>query len=212
MLRYKYTSRPVVRKTIRLCILNINPMHIIKDFEVSTTRREQSLFETLPPPQDGTAHAVAGGILLGAMMFGLAPSKIITRQAMCIFGHYSIDITKKISESPTSVVTIRVLDEKISYTSMCNGDTLEYDATAGTLVVTGTTKCQLPKNLKIVGNPEHVEPLSLVPVHLEVVSMEHLVQALEESQIKSYSLEAQVSTLEQRLASIERKLSGNPFI
>lgn len=186
-------------------------MHITKVFEVSTTRREQSLFETLPPPQDGTAHAVAGGILLGAMMFGLAPSKIITRQATCIFGHHSIEITKKLSESPTSVVTIRVLDKKICYTAMCNGDTLEYDVTAGTLVVTGT-KCQLPKNLKIVGNPEHVEPLTLVPVHLEVVSLEHLVQALEESQIKTIRLESHVAILEQRLASIERQISGNPFI
>lgn len=193
-------------------------MHISKVFEVATTRREASPLETMPKIEDQTANAVASGILLGAMIFGLGPSKIITRQAHYIFGSSTTSLTKQMSEVNNAVVTIRVLDKKYCYTSMCNGDTLEFDATNGTLTVTGTgtgtgaTKTQLPKNLKIVGNPEDVEPLAVVPVCLEIMSMHYLVQALEETQNKNNQLENRLARLEKRLDALDKSSSLNPFI
>lgn len=187
-------------------------MHFSKVFEVTTTRNEKSPLETLPRTQDETANAVASGILLGAMLFGLGPPKIVTRQATHIFGDSTNAITKQLTELNNSVVTIRVLDQKISYTSMCTGDTLEYDATNHTLKLVGGTKCQLPKNLRIVGNQSDVEPLVLVPVHLEVVSIQYLAKSFEESQERTRHLENQMLRIEQRLAHLEKMISRNPFI
>lgn len=96
------------------------------------------------------------------------------------------------------IVTIRVLDQKYSYTVPCIGSTLLYNATNNNLSIIGTIECQLPDTLKIIGNPEDVDRLSTVSLHLEVVSLDYLLQALQESQTKNIELEKRLVSLENR--------------
>lgn len=186
--------------------LSLLIMHFSKVFQVSTIRRESSPLELLPRTQDDTANAVAQGIVLGAMMFGLGPTKIITRHASFIFRDYTTRLSKDINESV--VVTIRVLDKKMSYVGTCSGDTLEYDASTSVLKVTGGNKCQLPTKLKITGNADDVEGLSVVPISLEISSLQYVVEALEETKSDNARLEIRVATLESKVASIENRIGS----
>lgn len=101
---------------------------------------------------------------------------------------------KQITEN--TIVTIRLLDQKYSYTSLCNGSTLIYDATNKRLSVLGTIKCQIPDTLKIVGALEDIEPLTSVEVHLEIASLDYLLETLQEYQDRNHQLESRVSRLE----------------
>lgn len=98
-----------------------------------------------------------------------------------------------------AIVTMRVLDQKYSYTLPCTGATLLYNATNNTLSVVGTIQCQLPDTLKIIGSPEDVDNLSTVAVHLEVASTDYLLHALQESQSKNIELERRLASLEKRV-------------
>lgn len=179
-------------------------MHFSKVFEVSTTLRESSPLEHLPRTQDETANAVAQGLILGAMMFGFGPTKVVTRHASFIFGDATTRLSKEINESV--VVTIRILDKKISYVGSCAGDTLEYDASTRAIKVSGN-KCALPKTLKITGNIDDVEGLSVVPICLEIASLQYVVEALEETKVDNNRLEIRVATLESKLANLQHRIA-----
>lgn len=116
------------------------------------------------------------------------------RLAYDLFGGSTI---KQIPKN--GIVTIRVLDQKYSYTVPCIGSTLLYNATNNILSIIGTIECQLPDTLKIIGNPDDVSMLSTVSVHIEIASMDYLLQVLQESQKKNVELERRLVSLEKRI-------------